>query len=72
MKVMAIAQSAITKAFFDQVVKAFRPVEVTPDTGINDIMFSAGEQRVIEYLSRYVRENMLTGVAEVIVKPNDA
>lgn len=56
---------SITTEMLDRLKRAFNPIEVTPDTSINEIMFSAGHQQVITWLERHKRDSELSGDVNV-------
>lgn len=53
-----------TREFAEIVQKTFPPIDIKPGTTNDSIMFSAGEQKVVQYLLRQSREKSMYGVAE--------
>lgn len=46
----------LTRQTYEQLCILYPPIQVTPDTPINEIMFDAGRQSVLDMLKRYVRD----------------
>lgn len=59
--VLAASLPPVSPEFFDKLKQAFRPIEVTPETEINDIMYSAGQQAVLAWIQNAVRGTIITG-----------
>jgi hypothetical protein len=64
MSKLAISTPNIQEAFYDTLVKAFKPIEITPDTPINDIMFSAGQKSVIDWITAHRTRSIITGTLD--------
>ncbi len=60
---------AVSQEFFDKIQNAFRPIGVTTETTINEVMFDAGRQEVVEWVKHQVRRQIITGSTDAIVKP---
>ncbi|WKV17006.1 hypothetical protein [Nostoc phage NMeng1] len=42
----------------------FTPIEITPDTAINEIMYSAGQKSVIDWIAAQRNRSIITGTLD--------
>jgi hypothetical protein len=49
-----LTQPPVTQEFYDRLMQAFQPIEVKPDTPLNAIMYSAGQQELLAWIRRHV------------------
>lgn len=59
-QIQKLKSSRVSQEFYDKLMKAFPPLEITPKTSMQDIQYSAGEQHVLAWI-RY----QLTGSTKV-------
>ena len=50
MELTKMKSSRVSQEFYDKLMKAFPPLEVTPKTSMQDIQYSAGEQHVLAWI----------------------
>jgi len=61
--IYAIDVPVVSCKFVQSVQRVFPPLVVTPQTSIEDVMWSAGEQRVIAYLISQAKSSTVSGDA---------
>lgn len=61
MNLLAASTPHVSDHFLDMLYKAFPRIEVTPATDINEVMFSAGEQKVLDWIKRKTAVSLITG-----------
>lgn len=49
-----LTQPPVTQEFYDKLMSAFPLIEIKPDTSINAIMYSAGQQELLAWIRRHV------------------
>lgn len=60
-KIYVAAIPPVSKAFAEELARHFRPIEITPETDKDKIMFSAGEQKVIQFVLANATHREMSG-----------
>lgn len=45
----------MSEEFYNKLMAAFRPLEVKPETSRENVMYNAGQQSVLTWVSRYLK-----------------
>lgn len=59
----------VSAAFFDELDKAFRLEEITPTSDINEIMFNAGQRKVVDWVRMHIQKSTINGVENITPRP---
>ena len=51
--------------FYERLMNAFRPVEISPDTPMQAIQYSAGQQKVLDWITREIGKKKATSTCKV-------
>lgn len=59
---LALSLPPISDELFKELDRTFQQIEISPSvTGIDEIMFNAGQRSVIAYLERFRKTTLVTG-----------
>jgi len=62
---------AVTMEFAKHLQSVFRPIDIKPNSNMDEIKFSAGEQKVINYILRQASGEVLSGNPDDIRNTNE-
>lgn len=68
-KVYTIDPMMVTPELYIDLSNRFTPRSITPSSTMQEIMFSAGEQRVLNYIKSLVNSKTVSGDQLLAVKP---
>lgn len=68
MTVRGISVPPVTKEFADELQRRFRPITITPETSIEDIMYNAGMVYVVQWVQKHVVNKTVSSNIDILDK----